>query len=552
MRCLLTAFVCLFASFLPTIPAAGGEKFSQRETSLICDEFNLAVLIDVPALLETDQGRRLLECDFGSSVPSGWAARGRHAELALDNIETITLLTPLRKEQGDFSYFVTRRIAVQTWTIQVTLKHPLSLKKFVESLPPEAEKKKRGKRVYYDLNEAFGTSTIYITPDRTTVLFAWQRDLPEILDAIEENEETKQPLREQVGRAPAGDIVVCLNVSNWFPRIPNRWRERYRQEFDNASGLYLPLAFYTQAMTVRIELGERTQVTACFQPLDGVSIDHLENKVEAWRNPVLKELRANYIDLSEELTDDDREHIERLISRSIRSRGPTARQVVSLSLPRLLSAVLDDMEIKQVDDQVQLQTKSPKAVSGAIDELLARLEAAPHRESEQWKIERIGAGTLRYRVYEKRPLPYATEHLLTEKPLLSWRVLLLPYVARNGLYREFKLDEPWDSEHNKKLISKMPDFYATAELPPGFSNLRAIRHKDGGMVIVETAAKHATEWTRPDPLEPTLESWPLDIGWPEDYEAAIIYDDGGNFRISKGLSRTKFETMFGKNKPEQP
>ncbi len=32
----------------------------------------------------------------------------------------------------------------------------------------------------------------------------------------------------------------------------------------------------------------------------------------------------------------------------------------------------------------------------------------------------------------------------TGKPLLSWRVLILPYVEQDELYKEFKLDEPWD------------------------------------------------------------------------------------------------------------
>lgn len=46
------------------------------------------------------------------------------------------------------------------------------------------------------------------------------------------------------------------------------------------------------------------------------------------------------------------------------------------------------------------------------------------------------------------------------KPLLSWRVLLLPYLEQDALFRQFKLDEPWDSEHNKALISKMPKLFA--------------------------------------------------------------------------------------------
>ncbi len=46
------------------------------------------------------------------------------------------------------------------------------------------------------------------------------------------------------------------------------------------------------------------------------------------------------------------------------------------------------------------------------------------------------------------------------KPLLSWRVSLLPYVEQTPLYKQFKLDEPWDSDHNKKLVEKMPKLYA--------------------------------------------------------------------------------------------
>jgi hypothetical protein len=47
-----------------------------------------------------------------------------------------------------------------------------------------------------------------------------------------------------------------------------------------------------------------------------------------------------------------------------------------------------------------------------------------------------------------------------KKPLLSWRVQILPYIEEDKLYKEFKLDEPWDSAHNKKLIDRMPKLYA--------------------------------------------------------------------------------------------
>jgi hypothetical protein len=44
-------------------------------------------------------------------------------------------------------------------------------------------------------------------------------------------------------------------------------------------------------------------------------------------------------------------------------------------------------------------------------------------------------------------------------PLLSWRVLILPELGQGELYREFKLDEPWDSPHNIRLLDRMPSPY---------------------------------------------------------------------------------------------
>src|SRR3954468_465914 len=48
------------------------------------------------------------------------------------------------------------------------------------------------------------------------------------------------------------------------------------------------------------------------------------------------------------------------------------------------------------------------------------------------------------------------------RALLSWRVHLLPYLGEDGLYKQFKLDEPWDGPNNIKLLNQMPVVYASA------------------------------------------------------------------------------------------
>jgi uncharacterized protein DUF1559 len=106
------------------------------------------------------------------------------------------------------------------------------------------------------------------------------------------------------------------------------------------------------------------------------------------------------------------------------------------------------------------------------------------------------------------------------KPLLSWRVKILPFLEQKELYKQFHLDEAWDSPHNKDLIAKMPGVYsctgsnvgadyrtvyqlprgATTAFPgPVGTDIRSIRDGTSNTIaIVETDDEHAVIWTRPD------------------------------------------------------
>lgn len=106
---------------------------------------------------------------------------------------------------------------------------------------------------------------------------------------------------------------------------------------------------------------------------------------------------------------------------------------------------------------------------------------------------------------------------------LSWRVRVLPYMAEEELYDEFHLNEPWDSEHNKKLIPRMPTKYVCpqVELPPGMTCYLAVTgagtafddgkkrpslrdFTDGTsktVLVVEADPDQAVIWTKPDDWE---------------------------------------------------
>jgi RNA polymerase sigma factor (sigma-70 family) len=81
------------------------------------------------------------------------------------------------------------------------------------------------------------------------------------------------------------------------------------------------------------------------------------------------------------------------------------------------------------------------------------------------QLRMLGTAVVNYRdTYGTLPPPAIVD--ARGRPLLSWRVALLPFLEQDNLYRQFKLDEPWDSPHNRKLIARMPAVFAAVARTP--------------------------------------------------------------------------------------
>jgi RNA polymerase sigma factor (sigma-70 family) len=154
-----------------------------------------------------------------------------------------------------------------------------------------------------------------------------------------------------------------------------------------------------------------------------------------------------------------------------------------------------------------------------------------------------------------------------KKPLLSWRVEILPFLGLGDLYKQFKLDEPWDSQHNKKLLAKMPKVFlpagvtteeahstyyqvfvgkhtvfepgqkiGVANIPDGTSNT---------LLIVE--AKTAVPWTKPADIAyaPDKEVPALGGIWADGFNVSMA--DSSVYFLKRGIDPTIINALITRN-----
>jgi prepilin-type processing-associated H-X9-DG protein len=155
------------------------------------------------------------------------------------------------------------------------------------------------------------------------------------------------------------------------------------------------------------------------------------------------------------------------------------------------------------------------------------------------------------------------------KPLLSWRVAILPYIEQQGLYSQFHLDEPWDSPHNMALASQMPTTYLCPSRPalnrsqglttyqvlagpgtmfdgPQGVGIASITDGTSNTLLV-VEATNPVPWTKPDDIAVPPGQIPTGLGsmHPGGYNA--LFADGSVKFLKNSLSPQVLRALATRN-----
>jgi hypothetical protein len=157
------------------------------------------------------------------------------------------------------------------------------------------------------------------------------------------------------------------------------------------------------------------------------------------------------------------------------------------------------------------------------------------------------------------------------KALLSWRVAILPYMEEKALFDRFRLDEPWDSPHNIKLLEEMPEQFRCPGCPAGhprnvtsYIGVRgeqfALRPKgrrlgfggfaDGtskSILAVECPRSMATEWTRPDSEFQGVGKFLKEVGGCHGGCFFALFADGHVERLEASMDQGIFQALLTVN-----
>lgn len=374
-------------------------------------------------------------------------------------------------------------------------------------------------------------------PDDHTVVFAQESRLRRIWSAKEE----KGLLRERLRETDLDhDLIVALAPE---PEETAKWR---------AGGLapaFADIAEELRFATLTADLDSLTPLEVVLEAGNAQGAARVETLAKA----AMDEFRA--------------------MLAAMPQPAPRDEPMFSVAVELIGGRTLRNFETTRKADRVVVRLKRPPGTDDLLPKLIAHWVAqaeARAREYAEGSRQRNKLAELARAVHHemtRNRLPHPALRDKDGKPLLSWRVQILPYLDQKALYKEFHLDEPWDSEHNRKLIERMPEAFTSASAEgkgktrfmlfvgpgtafdgekPVFSD--AIR--DGlsnTIMMAEAGPDRAVPWTKPEDLPFDPDNPMAALGKVAERGFPVAFFDGRVEWLGKDVSPVKLRQWIDPN-----
>ena len=279
--------------------------------------------------------------------------------------------------------------------------------------------------------------------------------------------------------------------------------------------------------------------------------------------------------------------LKQLVQQALQAFGNFMRQIQTreghIEIERLLASVLGDVlqqgQWSEADHAVTYQWQATPEFTEQVPRLVIRIgnavigaRSAARRASRMSQLKRIAVAL---HLYAERNEEHFPCNIVSAdgKPLMSWRVELLPVLDGPPIYGQLRRNEPWDSAHNAALLKQVDPrlFAANPETPDGHADIQVVIGEHFGfspadkastqgisiaqftdgmaytVLLVEVAPERAVPWAKPDDYVWDAEKPTDGLGAKGEPFFLAAFGDTRVTPISKQESAETLRKAFGRN-----
>ncbi|WP_339728221.1 M56 family metallopeptidase [uncultured Gimesia sp.] len=295
---------------------------------------------------------------------------------------------------------------------------------------------KYGDRTYFKVPKTTSAPALLFLNDRTLMIADNETALLNVINTLESRSVSRWEKKWE--SLENGSLAVLLNMRLAREMV---WSTGASIGFSNATtkGLVSPIWENTDIISLGMNINQKISLKSIlYQDVNGTRVQKTLTAIFTLSENVLQQYR-----------------------KGIRVRTLEERLAV-LDAIDVAEKLVRSVEVKQEGENVSL-TMSLPATSGAqlvaaLMPAITQAQKASIRTRSRNNVKQIMLALHKFHDKHKH-FPSAVLLGPDGKTPYSWRVALLPFLDQQILYDEYNKNEPWNSEHNKKVLAKMPVVY---------------------------------------------------------------------------------------------